>query len=108
MTVWLLRLDTFFVLYLKNLRYFLFKSARLLFCDGADGVAVVTVVVVPVVVATVEAEVVRVAVVAGVERTGPAVAVRAVKVESSIEAVARSREKYRIAVLDASNFITIN
>ena len=108
MTVCLLRLDTFFVLYLKNLRYFLFKSARLLFCDGADGVAGVTEAVVPVGGATVEEESVRAAAVAGVERTGPEAAARAVKVEVSIVAAARSREKYQIAVLDAGDFITIN
>ena len=60
----------------------------------------------PVVVATEEAEAERVAAAAGVERTGPVAAVRAVIDEVSTAAVARSREKYRIAVLDAGDFIT--
>ena len=61
-------------------------------CDGANGEAVVTVVVVDVVVATVEVEVVRVVAVVGIERTRPVVAVRALIVEVAPVAVARSRE----------------
>ena len=78
------------------------------FCDGADGVTEVTAAAEPVVVANVEEEAVRAAAAAGVERTGPVEAVRAEIVEVSIVAVARSREKYRIAVLDAGDFITFD
>ena len=79
------------------------------FCDGADGAAIVTVVVVlATAAAIVEVEVVRTVGVAGMERTGPVFAERALKVEAPIVSVARSREKNRIAVPDTDEFVTFD
>ena len=69
---------------------------------------IVTVVVVLVVAATVEEEVVRVLGIAGIERTGPVVAARAVIAELGPVEVARSGEIDDFAVLYANNFIAID
>ena len=61
--------------------------------NGPDRLTVVTVVVVPIYVARVEVQVVRVVRVAGVERTGPVVAVGANVVEVRVVAVPRCGKK---------------
>ena len=78
------------------------------FCDGADGAAVVTAVVVAVLAAAVEAEDIGAEGVVRVERTGPIIAIVPLTVEVLTVAVALSGKKYRIAVLDAGDFITID
>ena len=69
-----------------------------LFCDGANGVAVVAAAEVPVVAAAVEAEVERADAVVLVQRARPVVADRATAVDLRAVAVARSGKKDRVTV----------
>ena len=77
-----------------------------LFCDGANGVAVVAVVGVPVVAAAAEVEAARVVAVALVQRARPVGTVRATAVDLRAVAKARSGKKDTIPIR-TGNLITI-
>ena len=78
-----------------------------LFFDGANGVAEVTVVEAPVVVAAIEVEGVREVAVVLAQRAGPVEAFKATVADLRAEAVARNGKKDTVTI-GAGNFLTFN